>query len=633
MISWRGVPDFGQSMEIQGQRLFRAADEANLFVYLPARLEMARRSPPLSGLDFSIEVVRGVNPFKPPQPYGVLDFRLHPLRPDVTVMNAVQQEYPQAVLASPLFAGGWLRLHHLVDPSTSASSTAADACDFGLPTPLAANGLEAVRCIRRLTQDQVSLLKQVLQDHSLTFSALAEMELWGLATRLPVHFDFVPADLLAELRTLADAQGTLSIQTLINFWMQDPSVLPIMQPEGFDAVESIHLWQTLVAWTISEFGEYVAAPTLPVQPTCRLKELQDPPALARWNLRQERLVPTLVLLEFDPFRSARQIVETQGLASFLTETIVPALETGVVSLTLGANLPANLKGLLRLGVDLFAPPHPPERIQPLTASVLFDDPQALHTVNWRFSMAEDAAYQFTTFVLLRTATGIQRLEGIPTLHTGAYLLLSVADFPLGFIPVQASDLLLSEAVLKGVCVYVDPATSTNVEIPFTLDTAHPLLTLTLPLVHVEQAHLRLQACSIKTGKVLLIGEFPARSLCVDLFNLREYGVHTIAVEVEFDTPAEMVAVDLLSEAKLAQPEQTTVLSFTPVQPAKSWSYMAISPFSAGYVYRNHLSAGQPNIEWSEVQSPFSRLKLKVSELNRLGTAVLPETVGVERGEP
>lgn len=634
MNSWRGMADFDRAMDIQGLHLFQAADEANLFVYLPARLEIAQRESPSDGLDFSIEAVRGVNPFKPPQPYGVLDFRLHPMPADATVLSAVQQEYPQAVLASALFTRGWLSLHRLADANTPTAGTLADASIFETPTPLASNGLETVRCIRRLTQDQLSLLKQVLQDRTLTFSTLAEMELWGLAPRLPVRLDFVPADLLAELFVLADSEGTMAVQALTDFWMRDSSALPVTPLEGFDAVERIRLAQILAVRTLAEFGEYVAAPTLPARPTCRLKKLRDPPARVRWDLGQETLVPTLVLLELDPFEAARQAVEAGGLGVVLTETIVPALETGVVSLTLGVNLPANLQGILRLGVDLLAPPHLPERVQSLTASVLFDDPQALYTINWRFSPVEEITYQYTTFALVHTAVGIQRLVGKPTPYAGTYILLSVADFPLGFIPIKASDLLLSEAIVKGVCSYADPQTDATLEMTFMLDAVHPQLTLTLPTACLAQARLRLQACSIKSEMVLPIGEFPARSLRLDLFNLREYGMHTIAVEVEFDTSAEVATLSLLPEAQLAQPEQTAVLSFTPTQPTRSWSYLANSPFQAGYVYRRFPAAGQPDEEWSAVQSPFSGLKIKVSELNGLGTvAAPPPETRVERGEP
>lgn len=636
MNSWRGMADFDRAMDVQGLHLFQAADEANLFVYLPARLEIAQRESLSDGLDFSIEAVRGVNPFKPPQPYGVLDFRLHPMPADAALLSAVQQEYPQAVLVPALFTRGWLSLHRLADSNAPTAGTFVDDSGFETPAPLVSNGLETVRCIRRLTQDQLSLLKQVLQDRTFTFSALAEMELWGLAPRLPVRLDFVPADLLAELFVLADNEGTLAVQALTDFWMQDSSALPVTPLEGFDAVERIRLAQTLAARTLAEFGEYVAAPTLPARPTCRLKKLWDPPTLVRWDLGQETLVPILVPLELDPFETARQAVEAGGLGVVLTETIVPALETGVVSLTLGVNLPVNLQGIiLRLGVDLLAPSHPPERVQPLTASVLFDDPQALHTVNWRFSPVEDTIYQYTTFALVRTAAGIKRLAGEPTPHAGTYLLLSVADFPLGFIPVKASDLLLSEAVINGVCNYADPQTGATLEIPFTLDSAHPLISLTLPEACLAEARLRLQACSLKTETVLPIGEFPARSLRLDLFSLPEYGMHTITVEVEFDTPAELAAVSLLPEALLAQPEQAAVLSFTPAKSTRSWNYLANSLFQAGYVYRKFPTAGQSDEEWSAVQSPFSGLKIKVSELNGLGTAAAPPPpeTRVERGEP
>lgn len=651
MSLWRGVPDFSQPIDLQtgltsaatstGWRLYPAADESNLFVYVTSRLEIARREKS-SRPDFSIESVRGVNPFRPPKPYGVLDFRLRPTPFAVEALQELQQKYPNASVTPALFMRGWLRLQLLAD--TTSSDDMSAAIEFNTPSPLASNGLDSTRCLRRLTPDQLNLLTDILQDRTLPLTAWAEMELWGLAPRLPVRLDFEPAALLAALRQQADAQECLPYSSLVDFWLArltsdgefsfDPTIVILNDAGAVSGDPAAGPVQTLLAqvladWTAADFAEMTASPLLDsgsetLRPTCRLVEPAQLPALLRWDLRQDKLVPVPVVLKFDPFDAVQQLVEADGLSAVLTETIVPPLETGFVSLTLAANLPDHLKGVVHLGVDLFAPPHPPERVQPLTASLLLDDTQSLQTVNWRFSPIEEVKYQYSGFaiVTLPSSTGspkICRLESQAKPYSKNYLLLSIADFPLGFVPVQASDLLLGEALVIGRCNYTDPDSGIPIEVTFELNTAQPVVTLCLPATAISMARLHLEAHTLEDGdpttKTLVIGEFPARSLQLDLFHLREYGPHTIPMEVEFEASDVLLVVDVLPEGKLDQPEQATSLFFTPAEPARSWTYFAASPFHAGYVYRVHAPGDPPPGPWSAIQSPFDPLKLNPSQLS------------------
>ena len=617
-VAQRGTPDFGQRLEAQGLTIFSATDEADLFVYQPRQLEIAPREGNATGPntepDFAVETVRCVNPFKPPQPYGVLDFRLRPQPFSLEALETLRQSHPSATVTLALFQHGWLRLTKLASDAAPDVATTA----FETPEPLSSNGLDATRYMRRLTQDEVTLVKRVLQEETLTFTAVAEMEMWGQAQRLPVRLDFDPATLLNALRQCADSQGLLKFSQLIDFWMQDATHLPITPLEGFDKAERAALAQTLADWTVAGFAISVPCPSLPVQPTWMVQAPQELPSIVRWDLQQEKLVPHLVLLELNPFEAAQQVVNEQGLESVLHETVVPELETGVASLTIATNLPDAIQGVLLLGADLLAPPHPPQRVQPLSASLLFKDLQARQTVNWRFSPVEEMDYQFTGFAIVRDAHGTRRLNGVPTPHRGPYLLMGVADFPLGFVPIKASALLLAEAVIGGVCTYPDLKTQAPVEITFEVDSTHPALTLSIPLEALPQASIRLRARAPSGAPdgatVLTIGEFPARGMSLDLFDLREYGPHTIQVNVEFDTPLPLVLLDLLPAAKTEQEDAVDLLSLTPAQPQAAWRYFTPSPFKAGFRYRRHSNVGDPPGEWSAMQSPFEALKLKVSQL-------------------
>ena len=434
MISWRGVPDFSQQLELPDFTLFPAGDGVNLYVYLPKRLSVATVEGGASGPDFTLELVIGQNPFKPPQPYGVLDFRLCSEPFSDVALEALRRDHPGAAVTPVLFTSGWLRIVKLADSSangssanassagsstdngsrrTIAASSAGSVADSGqvsdatgalaTPVALASNGLDATRCIRRLFLDEFNLAKSFLQEAVLSYAAWAEMTLEGLTESLPASLEFQPAVLQAALSQKADSQGRLLISQLVEFWMQDKASLPLTASEGFDSVERMRLARTLADWTLAEYAASVPSPSLPVQPTCQLSPPQTLAQVARWDLRQQRLVPRVMLLQLDPFEAARQVVATAGLQSVVHETVVPPLETGVVSITIAANLPEELQGILHLGVNLLAPPTPPQRVQPLTASLLFDDPKAKQTVNWRFSPIETVSYQYTTFAYLREA--------------------------------------------------------------------------------------------------------------------------------------------------------------------------------------------------------------------------------------
>jgi hypothetical protein len=614
MISWRGVPDFSQQLELPDFTLFAAGDEANLYVYLPKRLSVATLEGDAGRPDFSLELVFGQNPFKPPQPYGVLDFRLCSEPFSDAALEALRRDHPGAAVTPALFTSGWLRIVKLAAGSTADSGQVGDATGaLGAPVALASNGLDATRCIRRLSLDEFNLAKSFLQEAVLSYTAIAEMTLEGLTESLSASLEFQPALLLDALRQKADSQGRLPISELVEFWMQDKADLPVTGTEGFDSVERVRLARTLADWTLAECAAGFPSPSLPVRPTCQLSIAQTLAEVARWDLRRQRLVSRIVLLQLDPFEAARQVVASAGLPSVVHETSVPPLETGVVSLTIAANLPEALQGILHLGVNLLAPPTPPQRVQPLSASLLFDDPKARQTVNWRFSPIETVSYQYTTFAYLREAGGIRRLEGGATPHSGPYLLLSVSDFPLSFVPVRASELLLSQALIKGVCLYTDSIKGAS-EFLFELDSSHPALTVVLPTTALPEALIRLQAFALQGTEVLSLGDLPPRGVRLDLPSFPQYGPHQVPIEVEFDTGTSLVALEMLPQATSDQPETATVLAFTPDQPRATWHYLATSPFQAGYQYRRQAGAEEKPQAWTSVGAPPEALKLKTSQL-------------------
>ena len=621
MTTAHGLPDFAAPLELEDAVLYPAAGEVNHFICLPRRLEVAPRADRAGKPDFSLELVRGQSPFLPPEPYGVLDFRVRPASFSATALAAARASNAGAVVTPVLFQRGYLRLQ-VTTGSTTLSP--AQLAELETPFPLVSNGLDTVRFIRRLSPEAATLLKEVLVEGRLTFSAVAEMEILGRADRMSARVTFQRSDLQAALAAVADAQARLTYEDIVTFWMQAPDRLPLAVTGDSTAGDQERLARALADWTVASFTTFVAAPDA-VVPTWQLKDGSENDSAETWDLSQERMVPRVTLLQLDPFQAAQQLVATEGLEAVWQETVVPPLESGVATLVVGTNLPHAVHGILKLGVSLLAPPKPPLRPHPLSDSLLFDDPEELHRINWRFSPQEPVRYEYTTFVLLREAGTIRRLLGEPTPHDSTYLLVGANDFPLSFIVIGASELLLQEANVRGIYYRSaegapgnGPDGVSDAPLPdaisFALSLEQPQVSLALPREAVPAFEISLEACAHTDGASLPLGPFPARSLGLDLPSFPHFGPQTVEVTVEFDGDVPLVALDFLPEDE-DDPEQVTVLTFTPALPSRRWHYFAPSPFRSGYRYRRHDDEAGA---WSALQSPFPALTIRASEIGRTG---------------
>ena len=467
-----GLPDLGQPLEAAGCAVYPALDQPGAFLYVPGTLQLAQQQDARGTADFSLELVRGTSPVLPPRPYGVLDFSLVPSRCSPEALAVLREKHPHAVVAPVLFTRGYLRLQSLAGGVETSS-------DFDVPVPLAANGLETVRLVRRLSQEVAVLLKRCLEGASLVFQATAEMEAAAVALRLPGRVKFQIPALLAALERLADAQRRVTHDAVVRFWMQSASRL-LVQIEAMPLdLEPSRFAQAMADHTLANFARFVPAAGASVEPTF---ELQAPPETnqeAVWDLSQPRVVPKIFVLTLNPFEAARRVAEAQGVQAVLHETVVPPLDTGLETVLVSANLPPVIQGIRFLGVHLVAPPRPPQRIHPLTASKQFKESGEIHRVDWRFAPMEPVEFEYKTFVVL-SAGNVTQLLGQPTRHTGNYLNLSIADFPLAFVPLSASELLLQVGTIQGTCRYPQPESGAQTEIPFALTAVQPAITLALP---------------------------------------------------------------------------------------------------------------------------------------------------------
>jgi hypothetical protein len=480
--------------------------------------------------------------------------------------------------------------------------------DLRAPIPLAWNGLTTARYILRLSLDSALLLKGALQGDMLPLFALAEMEMAGVAPRLPLRVRFDPAALLAAMVRLTDEERRVARDALLTYFAQDPAFL-LLELDG-STLEPVEFAETITDWVRVRFGSFVASPAEDGKP---YMVLASPDGIGsgtfEWELSQPLQTWRPLVLVLHPLEAARRVVQEHGLEVVVPPlTIVPPIPTGVFEVSVSANLPEQRPGVLSLGVTLRAAPKPPFRPQAVIQSAELSPPDDAAQILLRLSPAEELAYAYSTFVILKGSSGIRQVDGPEIGHSGVRLNLSPDNFPLNFVPVEANRELLDLAVVHGLCRWTENGAQIRmVEQAFKLDLDHPALGLPVPQ-DAADATLHIEARARENGKILSLGPMPAKPLQLGVHSFPEYGPHRIPVKCTFAEGQSLLAVDLLPEARPDAAEAITV-ALTRAMPRKEWSYLASSPFRAGYRYRLHAAFEEAVAPWSEIRSPFDPLEL------------------------
>lgn len=587
------LPDFQRPLRDGDLEVYAPFEPGRPGAVPPERLEVATLAD--GSPDFSLELVRGASPALPPAPYGVLDLRVrtrHRLDEGLALARAGN---PGARLEPASLDGGFLRLRPLGDVHGVPE-------ELLQPVPLAWNGLGVGRLVLRLSAEGAALIERSLRGEILPLVATAEVEWTGVSPRLPVRVRFDPARLLAALRAEADANGLLSRSALLAFFRRN---LVILSLETAGEVEPEALAAALADRVRVRFGRFVPAPGVPEDGWIALASPEETgTGTFLWDLEEPLAAPRPRLLALEPLRAAREVVAARGVDAVVRRSVVPAIPTGVFEVSVTANLPAG-REVLALGATLRVPPRPPARPQAVEATVDFAPPGDAATVRLRLSPAEPLEYTWSTFAVVEDEAGIERLESPETPHAGPRLHLGPEDFPVDLVAVSAAANLLDLADVRGLCRR--PAGVGVAERAFELRPGRPAVALALPR-RTPDAELEIEALPRDGGAPLRLGPFPAAPLDLGLHSFPEYGPHTVEVRGAFrDGDGALVAVDLLPEDR---PEsETTVLFLTPERPSKPWTYLARSPFRAGYRFRPHPDGEAAPAPWSAPRSPFEPLEL------------------------
>ena len=588
-----GDMDFGRPLVEQGMTIFRSFEKDGHYRLLPQALAIATDANKRP--EFLLETVRGQSPLLPPKPYGVIDFRVQPQYRIDDALVMLRTKQPKAMLEEAAFVSGFLRLATLSDIANASP-------ELFKPVSLVWNGLDVARFVLRLPLDQALLLKSALLAEALPLTAIAEMFISGVSPRLPLTVRFDPAVLMGKVAALGNPEQ-LPWQDLVQFFRRDVELLPleiIGDKKNLDVDEFAH---TLADRIALRYGTFIPSPKSDGQAYLRLQALSEIGSGSfEWDLSQPITVRRPLVLTFNPLEVARQLIRENGQDSVIRDTTVPPLRIGTVHVTISANLPAERLGVLSVGVTLSAPPRPPARPQAIIETVEFTAPRDSATALLRLSPAEKPNYTFRPFVVMED--GLRRREGQEVPHSGEYLGLQPADFPLTFVPVEAAAGLLELANIRGLCVVSKDGS--EFKQTFELSSDRPSVIIAL-LKEQTEATLEIEARSKDGQRVLQLHSLPAAPLRLALTSFPEYGPHQIDIECVFKNDLKLVAIDLLPEDASDSPTEITTLHFTPAKNKREWNWFAKSPFYPGYKYRFHETPQHASTAWSPTQLPFAPL--------------------------
>ncbi|RIE03593.1 hypothetical protein D3H35_10665 [Cohnella faecalis] len=86
-----------------------------------------------------------------------------------------------------------------------------------------ANGYAGIRFLLRLSLEGAQFMKELLVRDTWPVRAQAELELTGIAPRLPVKIAFDPPLLHRLLAELCDESGLVSRSALVQFFSKEPA--------------------------------------------------------------------------------------------------------------------------------------------------------------------------------------------------------------------------------------------------------------------------------------------------------------------------------------------------------------------------------------------------------------------------
>ncbi len=556
----RGLPDWGTPIDDNDVRLFAAYELDRVRIAVPDALTVAREAD--GRPSFRLTAIRPIVPMPGRNGHGRLDLELR--------LDSSAATDDGVVRAAPPLRG-WLRLR---------SSMLDLPPVFEEPTELDCSGLGLARLTLPLPAEGVSMIESVLEDGAVPLLAHVELEVAGVAPRLPVR---AVVDLALLREALADqAMTPVKLREAL---MDDASVIGVKIADAPDSISAYALAEAAADHIQGRLCAGPLAPTAEDGLVLVLSDAEIATGTATLDLSLPLVVTRVVTTALDPFAAARALAEEDGeIASLIVRGQSGLLQTGRHEVTIDASVPRPCVGPLTLGAKLTFPPHPPGRMHAVIED--FELPTTGDSVirQVRLAPGEDVAWTLSGFAIWPTPDrrGVERLDGPETAGVGTRALLRPDAFPLGFADVEAGTALLKLARVE-MTLAGTRRDGAPVKITTTLTDAAPRAALALP-ADTENVTLTSELVAHDSSRRITLATRPAADCRIELADVPGYGPRATELVATLPEGASLVAIEVIAEDAPTEAEPE-VYAFTPQTRSRTHRWLCRDPFRPGLRWR------------------------------------------------
>jgi hypothetical protein len=585
-MSFKDIPDWSQPLRAPGGDLYFACEDPLRLFAPPLELRVAKEANGAPAL--SLERMRLDGGPGGPTSFGLLTIRFASHFAIADRQRAVFAAHSN-VRVEPLFPrGGFLRFE---------AAGLLEVPDALLKSrPLVWSGAGSFTFAAQLGDASTSLLHDALTNGLLIVTALAEVEMWGVASRVGATVTFNPAALARSIAAIA-VNGQCSAASVASLLASTNDTREIV----FTGVDSDAARAAAAeACTERLIGRFARLAPADV-PAGGAVWAFDTAAMDGgemvWELSERVLVPKAMSLGSNPLDAARKALE-EGF-TLTADAPVTRFESGLHVLTVYPNLPARRVGVLMLSAEVRVPPHPPERPQTVIGSAVFRDGSASKTIAIRLSPAEPMAFDYHTVAFVTENGGARRLEGPLLHHEGRHLTISSGSFPVQFLRVEATSALLDVAMLHVRCSGERAGVPWSVSAE--LDTKTNALAFAVPLDLTGGAFV-VTATAVGGGRTLVLARRALEDCWLDLSSFPTAGPQRLEVVCEFDDDAGVVAIECVPEDRLHDADAVGLIRLTPANAAREWRWLVTNPLRDGVCWR-WFTTDDVREPWSAIVDP------------------------------
>ncbi|MCU0542323.1 MAG: hypothetical protein MUE44_09040 [Oscillatoriaceae cyanobacterium Prado104] len=596
-----GLPDFQAPVSLgnNGFVLRQFGEGTGTYIPIPNCLQI--RSNQDGQVDFKLQLIRSSQTGFPPESHGCLDFRVEPRFHMEEALEKIRAIQPGARLVTPNFVWGYLHIQ------LQGAEGLPEKIE---PMFLCWNGLSTGRITTQLSQQTATFLKSALvQGGTLMLKTVAEVLAIGVSPRVPANVRLNPINLLKKLRTeLTSRNGLIARQSIVNFFSRTKT-----EEMGLEKVECNGTYsqqdfaEAMADRVLIYFGNLAPSPSWD---SGFYVKLEDPEHLEKaqstldnirvewskfWMLGVPVTTGRMYWLPLDMVEASQQLERAMKLGQqIVQEDTVPALLDGKVRVQVAVNIPSPRQGVDALGVKILNSPD-------LDRYVLLPETGDPEHIDLKFppKTGNSYEYNYTTHVRLNGQNQDLQSKSKPHIVTNFdndFLYLDPNDFPVGFIPVEASKELLNQGVVQGTLKW------SGGEVPFNLSSKQQTISLAMPK-DAENATLNFEVHSVvDVGYSALKILLPAKGTMLTPYNFREFGLQNVEINC---TPSQNnpVIYEFQREGDDNDSNNQT-LWFTSDTTKRTLIYNSYSLFQYRFRYRR-----QGQSQWSDYIAPFQSLQL------------------------